>query len=159
MPIFSKARDIDNIGLFFTFYAVSMILTRLVTGRLADHYGFLKVLLPGMAMMFMLFVTLAVASSLPVVLLAALFYGVGFGTIQPILNAIVIKLSPPERRGAANATYYATMDIGYGFGSLAWGVVSQMTGFTVVFLGCAVCMVIAVLAYYLLLHRLPEKRR
>jgi MFS family permease len=157
MPIFGKARDIDNIGLFFTFYAVSMILSRLVTGKIADRYGFFKAFLPGIAITFMLFLTLIFAHSLPVVLLAAVFYGVGFGTVQPIMNAIVIKLSSPERRGAANATYYATMDIGFGLGSFVWGVVSQIVGFTAVFLGCALSIVISVLVYFIILHRLLRK--
>ena len=153
MPIFGKARDIDNIGLFFTFYAVSMILSRIVTGKIADRYGFLIAFLPGITITFMLFLTLSFANSLPVILLAAIFYGVGYGMVQPIMNAIVIKRSSPERRGAANATYYATMDIGFGMGSLVWGIISQLAGFTAVFLGCALCIVISVLAYYLILHR------
>lgn len=157
MPIFAKARDIDNIGLFFTFYAVSMILARIVTGKVADRFGYSIVFIPAIAITFMLFITLAFAYSLPTVLLAAVFYGVGYGTVQPIMNTIVIKLSPPERRGAANATYYATLDIGFGIGSFAWGVVSQLAGFTAVFLSCAFCIVLSILAYYLFLHRLLGK--
>lgn len=152
MPIFGKVRNIDNIGLFFTVYAISMILARLVSGKATDHFGYLKVFLPAITITFILFLTLAFAYSLPVVLLAAVFYGVGYGTVQPIMNTIVIKLSPPERRGAANATYYATLDTGIGIGAFVWGMVSQIAGFTVVFLSCAFCIVLAALAYYFILH-------
>lgn len=154
MPIFAAARNIEHIGLFFTVYAVSMILSRLFTGKVADRYGYSIVFLPSIAMTLVLFIILAFAYSLPAVLLAAVFYGIGFGTVQPIMNAMVVKLSPPERRGAANATYYATMDISFGTGAFVWGLVSQFAGFTAVFLGCAVCVILSVLAYYLFLHRL-----
>jgi len=153
MPIFAITRNIENIGLFFTFYGVSMVLSTFFTSKIADRHGYLIVFLPGIVITFLLFVTLAFTYTLPLVLLAAIFYGVGYGTVQPVLNAIVVKLSPPDRRGAANATLYATFDIGFGVGSFVWGAVSQFAGFTVVFLGCAFCVVLSVLAYFLFLHR------
>ncbi len=154
MPIFGETRNIRNIGSFFTVYAVSVILSRIITGRIADRYGFYKAFLPSTLLTVIMFITLAFANSLPAVLLAAVFYGVGYGTLQPIINAIVIKLAPPERRGSANATYYATMDISFGLGSLVWGAASQYFGFTAVFLACAASVVISLVIYYLILHYL-----
>jgi MFS family permease len=153
ITIFSQERNIDNIGLFFTVYALSMILSRLVTGKAADRFGYVKVLMPAIAMTFMLFIILAFAYSLPAVLVAAVFYGVGYGTVQPIMNTIIIRFSPPERRGAANATYYATLDTGIGIGALIWGLVSERADFTVVFLSSAFCVAIGVVAYFLILHK------
>lgn len=158
MPLFGLERNIDNIGLFFTFYAIAMVLSRIITGKIADRYGFTLAFIPGMIITFLLFITLSFAHSLPMVLLAAVFYGVGYGTVQPIVNAVVIKLCPPERRGAANATYYATLDIGFGLGSFVWGLVSQMYGFTAVFLICAVCIALSFVIYYLVLHRTIRAR-
>ena len=152
MPIFGEARNIDNIGMFFTVYAVAVILSRIITGRIADRYGFYKTFLPSVILTIMMFLTLAFANSLPTVLLAAVFYGIGYGTLQPIMNAIVIKLAPLDRRGSANATYYATMDISFGLGSIVWGAASQSFGFTTVFIACAVSVVISIVIYYVILH-------
>ncbi len=157
MPLFGEARNIDNVGLFFTAYAIAMILSRIFTGKLADRYGFYRTFIPSIVLTLLLFITLAFAYSLPIVLLAAVFYGIGYGTLQQIMNAVIIKLSPPDRRGAANATYYATMDISFGLGSLLWGTASQLAGFTTVFLGCAACVVISIITYYLFMHRLILK--
>ncbi len=158
MPLFSKERGIEHIGLFFTFYAISMIISRLFTGRIADRYGFVFAFIPGIVLTLLLFLTLAFAYSLPMVLLAAVFYGVGYGTVQPVMNAIVIKLCPSERRGAANATYYATLDTAFGLGSFVWGLVSQVFGFTAVFLICAGCVALSVIIYYLVLHPVIRMR-
>ncbi|MDF2510732.1 MAG: arabinose transporter permease [Herbinix sp.] len=152
MPLFAKERGINNIGLFFAVYAASVIVTRFLTGRAADQYGYSKVFVPAIIITLLLFITLIFAHTLPMVLLAAVFYGVGYGTVQPILNAIVIKLSPPERRGAATATYYATLDIGFGIGSFVWGAISQAAGFGAVFLGCALSIALALSAYWYILH-------
>lgn len=159
MPLFGKARNIENIGLFFTVYAITVILARLVTGKAADRFGFSKVYFPAITMTFLLFITLAFAHSLSAVLLAAVFYGIGYGTVQPIMNTIIIKLSAPERRGAANATYYATIDIGFGTGSFVWGAVSQIGGFTAVFLGGALCIAISGLAYFFILHPVLSEKQ
>lgn len=159
MPLFGKERNIPNIGLFFTCYAASMIAARLVIGRIADKYGHRKIYLPAAVITLFIFVTLIFADSLGLVLLAAVFYGVGYGTVQPIINTMIIKRSPEERMGAANATYYATMDIGFGLGSFVWGTVSQEAGFTAVFIGCAGCAAFSILLYFLLLHTNAGKNR
>lgn len=153
MPLFAVERGIENIGLFFTVFAITMTIVKLVNGKAADRFGYSKLFFPAITLTIFLFLTLAFAYSLPIVLLAAVFYGIGFGTVQPILNTIVIKLSPPERRGAANATYYATLDTGFGLGSFLWGLVSQIAGFTVVFLICAFFALLSALSYYFILHR------
>ncbi|QNO15411.1 MFS transporter [Alkalicella caledoniensis] len=153
MPLFAVERGINNIGLFFTVFSISMVVAKLINGKAADRFGYSRIFFPAIIMMFMLFITLAYANSLPMVLLGAIFYGLGFGTVQPILNTIVIKLSPPERKGAANATYYATLDLSFGIGSFLWGVVSQIAGFTTVFLACALFVSLSAMAYYFVLHR------
>ena len=86
---------------------------------------------------------LAFASNLGMFVAAGLTYGLGFGSVQPTLNAIMIKLCPPERRGVGNATFFSAMDIGIGTGAILWGVVSQIAGFTYVFIGAALCIVVA----------------
>ena len=42
-------------------------------------------------------------------LLAAVVYGIGFGAAQPSLQAPAIISTPLERRGAANATFFAVL--------------------------------------------------
>ena len=75
------------------------------------------------------FVTLAFARTEPLFILAAILFGGGYGTVQPPLNAIVISSCAPSRRGAANATFFAAMDLGIGIGAVAWGVVSASFGY------------------------------
>ena len=39
VPLYAAAVQLENTGLFFTFYAFSVLLSRLATGRIADRFG------------------------------------------------------------------------------------------------------------------------
>ncbi len=147
IPAFGIARKIENIGVFFTVYALAVLAARSFTGRIADRHGFTMVMIPAMISLCLSMVILAFGRSLPVVLLAGAFFGFGYGTTYPLTNAIIIRLCPPARKGAATATIFASMDIGIGLGAMVWGWVNQLSGFTAVYLACGGCVVISLWVY------------
>lgn len=125
LPSYADYRGVENIGLFFTVYALVLLFSRPIIGKLADRYGVRAFLVPGILLIALALLLLVKASSLPMFLLVSVVYGLGFGTVQPILNALVISLSPPERRGAANATFAVAMDLGIGVGAVVLGFITQ----------------------------------
>lgn len=147
LPSFGIAREIENIGSFFIIYSIAVLISRLTTGKLADKYGFTIVLVPSLTALFLSMVILSFAYSLPTVLIAAVFFGIGYGTAYPLINAIVIKLCPDNRRGAANSTLLAFMDLGIGLGALVWGAVLEVTGFTTVYLASSLCTAFSIIIY------------
>ncbi len=86
-------------------------------------------------------------------LIAAVIYAVGYGSVQPALNTIVISLCPPHKRGAANAISFTSLDLGIGLGAFVWRLVSQNWGYPTIYLGCTGFMLLAVLAYLLMFRR------
>lgn len=152
MPLFALERNIDNIGLFFTTYSLTMIGVRVLGGKLVDRYGHFYVYMPSIIILLLTFFTLIFAWNLPLVLLAGVFFGIGFGFVQPIFNTLILQLSPSDRIGAANATYYATMDIAFGIGAFAWGALSDAFGFGAVFLGSTVMIGLSIIVYFAFLH-------
>src|SRR5665648_1061243 len=72
---------------------------------------------------------------------------------MPILNGITIRLSLMDRRGAANATIFDSIDIGMGVGSIIWGFVSQYEGFSAIYFGEDAVSVIYTLLYLFILNR------
>lgn len=157
LPLYGKDRGFDNIGLFFTVYAGALILARFMTGRLADEHGSNIVFIPSLLLAIISTLLLAFANSERTLLLAAVFYGAGTGLAFPILSAILIRLAPTDRRGAANATFFAAIDIAVGTGSIAMGLVSQYWGYTAFFLIATVIFLISLVLYILLLGRLEYK--
>ena len=158
LPSYADFRGVKNIGVFFTVYALVLLVSRPSIGKLADKYGARKFLVPGIVLIAAALLLLAWASSLPVFLLVAVVYGLGFGTVQPILNALVISLSPPERRGSANATFAVAMDLGIGLGAVTLGFIAQKMGYVYMYGGSAIFALLALIIYYAILRKkLPIK--
>jgi MFS family permease len=150
IPIYGKSRGIDDIGLFFTFYAASAVIVSFITGKLVQTFGVRKVFLAGLIMQFLAFLFLAFAYSLPLMITAALLYGFGSGSGFAIVSIIAMELAAPERRGAANATIFAAMDIGIAVGSIVLGVISTKFGFTVTFILTASIMLVDIIVFSIL---------
>lgn len=147
LPAYAIYRGINDIGAFFTIYAIALLITRPIMGKLSDRHGVSKVLIPGMGFLIAALIILYFAASFPVFLISGALYGLGFGSVKPILDAITITLSPAERRGAANATFISAMDFGVGAGSSVWGILSQSLGFAAVYLLSAFLTVISLIIY------------
>jgi predicted MFS family arabinose efflux permease len=135
--LYAAERDIAQKGLYFTVFAGAVLASRVFGGRLADRYGRWSVILPAMALAAVAMLTLAVASNLALLLLAAALFGLSFGAGNPALTALAIDLVRPERRGAGMATFTSSFELGIGSGSIVMGLVAGATGYSVMFAICA----------------------
>jgi len=148
LPTYALSRGIQNIGLFFTVYALVLLITRPLLGKLSDSIGPTKIIIPAIAIFALSLVHLAYAKTLYSFLLDSVLYGLGQGALYPILNGLAIKLARPEHLGAANSTFFSSIDLGYGIGSILLGAVLQYTGFTVIFFVSAGFNLVAIILYY-----------
>ncbi len=136
LPLFVKAANLGNPGLYFTVYSIVVVVSRPFAGRLSDRFGRAAVIVPGMVCLTVAMTTLALSSSLSGLLIAAALQGLGFGGVQPSIMALVVDRSSLHERGAALATLMGAFDVGVGLSSIALGAVLEYTNFTVMFL-CA----------------------
>ncbi len=147
MPLFGISAGIENVGMYFTVFALTLLATRFFVGKLADRYGASKVIIPGIILVALGMLILSFTTTLTLLLVAAGVIGLGYGCINPTVNAFIMKVSPIERRGAANATYYAAFDGGVGIGSMAGGILVQAIGFSSTFI-CLVGVTVAGMAVF-----------
>jgi len=89
--------------------------------------------------------------------LSGLLCGFGNGTSSPILNSFIFRISPENRKGAANATYSLFNDIGNGVGGAVHGVVSQNFGYTAMFLSASAMLLVSFTIYTSIL--IPKLKR
>ncbi|MGQ0455418.1 hypothetical protein ACT4UM_30530, partial [Bacillus sp. SS-TM] len=61
-----------------------------------------------------------------------------FGSAQPALQAAMLTIVDPSKRGVANASFFTAFDLGIGLGAILLGVVSQMFGYRILFSGSAI---------------------
>ena len=127
-----------NSGLYFTFMAMGLAVSRLFSGRQVDKGRITLVISLGMYLAAATFFLLAALKELmhwnPVFssylyIGIALSQGVAFGTMFPAFNTLFVNLAPNNQRGTATSTYLTSWDVGIGIGLMAGGYIAQLTSF------------------------------
>ncbi len=134
ISLFAHQLGIENIGSFFTIYAIALLLVRPLIGTVIDKYGMMVAVMPSLASLMLALLLLATAQNLPMLLLSGFLYGAGFGGAQTALQTLSVMYVPPERYGVANATFFIGFDIGIGIGALLAGFLSDVIGYRLMYL-------------------------
>lgn len=150
LPLFAAERGIDGIEWYFVFYAIFLMISRIFAGKIYDKKGDIYVIPPGVVLIFIAMLLLAWLPSIEVMLIAASLYGLGFGTVQPALQAWAVNAAPKNRKGMANATFFSSFDLGVGVGAILFGQLAFMFNYSVIYIVSAISVVFA-LMYYLFL--------
>jgi MFS family permease len=130
LVLYADSLSIKGIGLYFTVNAGVVILCRLSVGKLIDRISMKYIVYPTLGAVIISVICVATARSIWMILIAAVFYGIGQGTGQPALQSSCIKQVGPERRGVATSTFYLGADVGQGIGPTIGGSISQHYGYT-----------------------------
>ena len=125
LPIYGELLGIGNIGLYFTVYAVSIFVIRLITGGLADRFGYARILIPSLCCFALAFFLFSKAKTLPLFLAAAVFAALGYGICQPNLQAMCMSAVPENRRGVGSNTFFLGQDIGMFLGPYLAGMIAD----------------------------------
>lgn len=145
-------QGVTQVGLYFTVFAIALFVVRLGIGRVSDRHGVTVVFVPGILAMTAGLLILWWADSLPMFLLSAVPFGLGFGVALPVLQATAYSFAPAERRGAASATLFATADIGYGLGAILLGFAMSRIDHRIAFAGLAVFTLLALVCFLTVLR-------
>ena len=142
---------------FFVVYALSTFIVRPITGKVFDNYGANKVVYPTLVIFVIGLVLLAVAHTSWVLLISAIFIGIGYGTLIPSFQTIALQASPPEKIVLATSTFYIFADLGAGAGPTILGIVIGSFGYRNLYFAMAVLLILVIGLYYLLHGRKQRK--
>ncbi len=145
LALFGEDVHIEQVGLFFLFNAVTIILIRPISGRLFDRRGHMPVLVPAGLFVTASMVLLSNTHTMPLLILSALLYGLGFGAIQPTIQAWMLRSATPEQYGTVNGMFYNSTDFGVAIGAVLLGAIASASNYAVMYRYSAVCMTIFVL--------------
>lgn len=143
---------------FFVMYAVFLLMSRPITGRLYDKKGENSVIYPAIALFGLGLIVLSQASSGIALLVAGAIIGIGFGTLQSSAQTIAVSGVPHARVGLATSTFYVFYDLGMGMGPFLLGYVMQVTGFRGLYLAMSVIAFLALPLYYFLHGKKKRKQ-
>ncbi|AMA71961.1 MULTISPECIES: MFS transporter [Aneurinibacillus] len=157
ITLFGKEAGITNVGWFFLTHALMVMIVRPVAGKLFDRRGHVWILLPGAFFTAVGLLFLSYSNNLLSLILASVFYGIGFGAIQPTLQAWTINRVAPNRRGAANGTFFSGFDLGIGAGAMLLGTIATATSYAVMYRISIVFMGLYLITYSLYLAKSAKK--
>ena len=144
-------------GLFFTFMAMGMMISRLFSGKLVDKGYITQVIIVGIIDVIFCYMMLAMCSWISinyhsiiniVFLSVAFLVGAGFGTMFPAFNMLFVCLGKHNQRGTATSTYLTSWDVGIGIGLICGGIISQKYSFSIVYIFGTILCVVSLIFFY-----------
>ena len=128
IALYGTAMGVENIGWYFTLSAVTLCISRLAFGKMADRQGVATAMYLGTGLMIVGFLLLWRPPAIWMFAVSAVIKTVGSGIVRPALQAECIKTVTPDRRGAASSTFYIGSDVGQGVSPWLAGQVVDSSG-------------------------------
>jgi MFS family permease len=153
IALYASESGISNIGFFFTAMAISMLISRPLSGRWADQGGSNTVLWIGHLAITAGLIIIVLSHSILELMWAAAIFGFGFGFCMPTLQAFSVRFAPAHRRGAATATFFIALDLGIGLGTIIWGYVAAASNYQIMYLSALLPVLLALILYQILRSR------
>jgi MFS family permease len=133
LPLYARSIGMDNPGLFYTVFAMAAVFVRAIAGRLSDLFGRVQVIGPATLVLATALWALAAGPSVPMLLLIAVVYAFGYGSLHPTNLAFAVDSAAAEDRSMAMALVNSGFALGMGTGALMMGGVLAATSFSVTF--------------------------
>ncbi|MFD2209700.1 MFS transporter [Virgibacillus halophilus] len=153
IALFGREIGINQIWVYFIGHCAMIVITRPFIGKLFDKRGHASVILPGAISMAIGLITLSFTTSIATLVIASLFFGFGFGAVQPSLQAWALNRSPSHRKGAANGTFLSFMDLGVSLGIVILTPIISMTSYALMYRYSALFMIAFLIIYSIYLMR------
>lgn len=136
----------QQIGIVTGSFAVGLLLTRPMLGRLADERGRKFVLLIGTIIAAIAPFGYLATQSIGLLIFVRIFHGVSIAAFTTGYSALIADLAPPDKRGEIISYMTLATPIGLGIGPALGGFLEATTGYGVLFLVSAELGFVALLA-------------
>ena len=126
LVLYSQSLGVEGISMYFVVYALCLMATRPLYGKLADNFGTAKIVLVGIIVYGLALVIIGNARSLPEFIAAAVINSLGFGASTPLIQSLALAKTPLERRGATSNTTFTGCDFGNLLGPALAGITIEV---------------------------------
>lgn len=139
LPLYVAQSGIRHYSIYYILQFVSMVASRLATGRFIDRRGPIRAFIPAILSGILSFLLILTGNNF-LFLLSGVFYGL-FSGVMSLQQAVCLRYAPSDRGGAANATLNIFGNSGMGLGALLWGRLIEATGgYRYAFIGGTICL-------------------
>jgi len=133
VAIFAHERQIQPESIFFTVFAISVVVVRIRTSRLGDRFGPRVLLYPSLVLMPAGLAVLAMTYTRSQMIAAAILFGLGMGAGFPAFMTMLVGATDEHSRARTFGSVIWAFDTGIGIGSLAIGAIGEHLGLSTAF--------------------------
>ena len=134
----------SQIGMIYTFGAISGGVAAPFLGRLSDRLGRKVVLIGSMYLFSLVFLGYALCNHYRQLFIVQIGEGMAWAAMGASATAFIADLVTEERRGWALGMYNTAWNFGWIIGPTLGGFLAEITGFKITFLVCVLIMVIGI---------------
>ncbi|RFP63075.1 MAG: MFS transporter [Limnothrix sp. CACIAM 69d] len=127
----------SQVGLVMGAFAIGLLLSRPQLGQLADLQGRRRVLLLGTVVAAIAPIGYGLVTSVPLLMLVRIFHGLSIAAFTTGYSALVVDLSPPERKGELIGYMTLTQPVGVAIGPALGSYLQTAYGFWPTFIVAA----------------------
>jgi MFS family permease len=154
LAVFASRNNLSEAAAYyFLVNAAVVLISRPFVSKLYDKKGSNFILYPAFGIYAVGFLVLSQSYHAATLLLAAVAFGMGFGTIQIGTMAFANSIVPRHRLGLANATYYFAIDLSSATGPVIGGLLIPLIGFRGLFAAGFFMALLGAFVYHLLYGR------
>ena len=148
MGAFGKEINVGGrISQFFIAQGIAMVLVRAFSGKIFDKFGHRILIIPGAISGAAGLILLGFSTSMGMVLVSGVLFGIAFAIIHPIIQAWALTLVPPEKKATANSMLLIFIDSGLAIGSVGLGFLAKHVGYGMTFSFSAAFMIVILILY------------
>lgn len=140
-------------SLFFMIFALSMMIVRPWVGHCYDQRGPHSVVYPSFIFFSIGLFLISWMQSQWIYWLAAVFIGIGYGSLFPVLQTMAIQAVEKQRIGHAVSTFFTLFDLGMAIGSVVMGLMIVYLGYGATYQFCGWMVLGTLLLYRLICHQ------
>lgn len=149
--LFAIHNHLENAAsLFFIIYAIAVLFSRPLTGKLLDKKGANYIMYPALILFSLSLILLSNTHSEINLLLSSALLGLGFGNLQSCIQAIIINLSDEDRVGVTTATFLIAFESGTGFGPPIIGLLIPILGYNDMYFSLGIVVLLTIILYHIL---------
>jgi EmrB/QacA subfamily drug resistance transporter len=125
--------DINSVIWVTSAYLLAYAVPLLITGRLGDRFGPKKLYLSGLVIFTLASLWCGLSGDISTLIMARVLQGLGAAMMTPQTMAVITRIFPPDRRGAAMGIWGATAGVATLVGPILGGVLVDGLGWEWIF--------------------------
>lgn len=152
--LFSLNFDNEHIGIITSIYPAVWGIGQLFTGKMSDHYSKKAMLFWGMFLQGISILLIPFSSDFYILAFISAILGFGTALVYPTFLSTIAQATSPNQRAESIGTFRLWRDLGYAFGAVISGIISDLFGieYAVFLIGG-----LTIISSLIIKFRMPEK--